>query len=616
MNLILKNIIFTFLCMNFLSAQIILDDKSKEIVLLNKSDIYFDKSNKETIETLIQKPTLFESYHNDYINNGLDNKYPVWIKFTLFNPTSKIQNRTISIDEIQIEHLELYTVKEGKVLDMKQAGSLHREEFKGILRPNFNIFIPPQEELVYYLKVYTPSFGLFFKVMLSSYEDFIYSDIKYHLIWAVFIVIILTVFIYNIFIFLLTRDSIYFYYALYILGILSLKKVHYLILLHIFPMHDPSAIALEISLIVYFTNFMAITMILFTQNFLETKHYPRLNQFLNFLLIVIIIHSLVTSPTFLNYQDVALFYLLLLFFFFLVGLYTLYKKNKNALYFVFGWGLSVAAWVSTLLHGLGIWSVKYKFYYITETFIVLEVFLFSYAIAKYIRKLNIAKEQLSQELVEQKKNENIRLEHEVTEKTAYLNSELKTNTFLLQELNHRVKNNMQFITSLYALKLGDNMDVQDKLRDVERKVLAMSQVHQMLYTQKNLDHIEADDYFETIIRNIQEGFNKENIKFIYNIQITLKLEEAIYCGLIVNELVTNAVKYAFPNKKGEITIILTEDDDFKYLKVGDNGIGIQKNDTGGFGQILIETLATQQLNGKVHINTTNGTQVEIFFPKI
>lgn len=176
---------------------------------------------------------------------------------------------------------------------------------------------------------------------------------------------------------------------------------------------------------------------------------------------------------------------------------------------------------------------------------------------------------------------------------------------------------MQFITSLYALKLGYNNDIQDKLRDVERKVLAMSQVHQMLYTQKNLNYIQADDYFETIIKNIQESFNQENIQFIYNIRATLSLEEAIYCGLIVNELVTNAVKYAFDNKnKGEIIITLTEDNDYKYLKVQDNGVGIQKNSKSGFGQMLIETLATKQLGGKISIDTTNGTTTEISFQKI
>jgi len=616
MKIILKTIIILFLSMSFLTAQIILDNQEKEIILLNQSEVYFDKTNKKSIDIIIQNPKLFQRYYKEYINNGLNNKYPVWVKFTLYNSTSKVIQRTLSIDELVLEHIELYTVKDNKVLRKEKDGSLNKEEFKGILMPNFKIEIPPNEKRDYYLKVFTLNYALSFKATLSTDKDFIYKDIKHHLVLALFIALLLMVFIYNLILFFLTKDSIYFYYALFVLGILAPIKAHYLLWLHIFPMHELSFITKEISLKVYYTNFTTFTMLLFTQKFLQTKQYPKLHMFLNILIAIIIIHSFLTSQTFLRYQDVVPFYFFLLVFSFFIGFYAFYKRNKNALYFLFGWGLSIFAWVVALLHSFNIWNIKYDFYYIVQALFTLEVFLFSYAISQHIKRLNNEKEELSQKLIEQKENENIKLEKSVKEKTHNLNEELKTNKFLLQELNHRVKNNMQFITSLYALKLGDNVDIQEKLQDVERKVHAMSQVHQMLYRQKNLNYIKADNYFETIIKNIQESFNQEFIKFIYKIQITLNLEEAIYCGLIVNELVTNAIKYAFPNNKGEITIILTEDQNYKYLTVEDNGQGIGKNDTGGFGQMLIETLTTQQLNGKVHTDTTQGTKIEISFPKL
>jgi two-component sensor histidine kinase len=615
MQKIFKSIFLTLFLMNCLYGDITIDESVQEVVLLNKSKIYLDTSDKENINSLISKPELFIPHDKEYINYGINKntKHPLWIKFILLNTTSQTIHRTLSFDEYFLEHIELYIVKNKKVLEKRVTGSSHRKEFSGIIRAHFQLEILPNTSKTYYVKVFTPGHPLAFKAMLTTYETFIYEDIKYHVIWALFICILVSVLIYNLILFFLTKDSIYFYYALYILGILAVKRVHYLLLLYIFPMHDPNVVEKELSLIVYGTNFTALTMILFTQHFLQTKAYPRLHKFLNFLIGVIFVHSIVTTADFLNYHDIALFYLFITIFLYFVGFYALYKKNKNASYFIFGWGLSVFAWFSALLNGMNIWNNRYDFYYMTETFIVLEVFLFSYAIAKYIRKLTHDKEKLSKKLIEQKEDENIRLEKVVNEKTEHLDTELKKSTFLLQELNHRVKNNMQFITSLYALKLGDNVDIQEKLQDVERKVQAMSQVHQMLYTQKNLDHIEADNYFETIIQNIQAGFNQENIKFIYNIQISLNLEEAIYCGLIVNELVTNAVKYAFPDNKGKITIVFTEDEDFKYLKVHDNGVGIQKNDTSGFGQILIETLAVEQLGGEVYTDTTNGTQVEIKF---
>jgi len=615
MKIILKSIILFVLFIHYANAKAIIND-DKKVIVFEKSEIYYDKSNQENIDTLIQKPELFQAYHKEYINNWLQNQYPVWIKFTLVNPTLNTLDRTLSFDEYFIEHIELYTTKDNIVLDKKLAGYKHREKFNGIIQPHFELELPPNTETTYYIKVFIPSYSTSFKATLSTYESFINEDIKYHLMLALFICILVTVCIYNFILFFLTKDSIYFYYALYILGILAAKRVHFLITLYIFPLEDPSVVQQEIDLIIYGTNFTALSMILFTQHFLHTKSYPKLHTSLNFFIGLILVHSVVTSPTFLTYNEIAVFYLFLMLYLFFIGFYALYKKNKNALYFIFGWGLSVFAWISITLNSMNIWNFRYDFYYLTELLIVIEVFLFSYVIAKNIKELNNDKMQLSQKLVEQKENENIRLEKEVNEKTAHLNEELKTNTILLQELNHRVKNNMQFITSLYALKLGDNVDVQDKLQDVERKVLAMSQVHQMLYTQKNLNYIQADDYFETIIKNIQESFNQENIKFIYDIQINLNIEEAIYCGLILNELVTNAMKYAFAQNKGEIRIALSEDKDCKYLKVQDNGMGIQKDSKSGFGQMLIETLATKQLGGKISIDSTNGTTTEISFQKI
>lgn len=616
MKILLKNFIILLLFTSFLTAQIILDNETKEIVLLNKSEIYFDKTNSESINLLIKKPELFKSYHKEYINNGLKNKHPIWVKLTLYNNSPKVIHRTLSIDELKLEHIELYVVKDNKVLYKKKDGSLNKKEFKGILMPNFKIEVPPHEKRDLYLRVFTSNYALSFKALLTTDEDFIYKDIKHHLVLAIFVTLLLSVFIYNLILFFLTKDSIYFYYALFVLGVLAPIKAHNILWLHIFPMHDPSFILKELSLKVYYTNFTSLTMLLFIQKFLQTNQYPKIHMFLNFSIAMIIIHTFLTSPTFLSYQVVVPFYLFLLITSLCIGCYALYKKNKNALYFTFAWGLSILAWIAALLHGFNIWSIQYDFYYISQTLLTIEVFLFSYAISQYIRRLNKEKEGLSQKLIEQKENENIKLEKTVKEKTHDLKEELETNKFLLQELNHRVKNNMQFITSLYALKLTENEEVQEKIQDIERKVQAMSQVHQMLYTQKNSNYIKADSYFESIIKNIKESFYSEDIKFIYDIQITLNLEEAIYCGLIVNELVTNAIKYAFEKNKGEITIILKEDQSYKYLNVEDNGKGISENDMSGFGQMLIETLATQQLNGKVDIDATYGTKVMVSFPKL
>ena len=609
--------IFLLLFINSLHADIKIDNSSKQIIVLNKSEIYYDEKNEENINTLIKRPELFHPFKKEFINYGLKNKSPIWVKFTLHNISSKTIQKTISIDELRLEHIKLFTVKDNKIINSQKSGSFHRKKFNGILMPHFNVQLLPNEKKTFYLKVFSPSYALAFKALITTYENFIYKDIKYHLIWGIFIGILITILIYNFFLYLLTTNSLYFYYSLYILGILASRKVHYLIWLHIFPMHDPSAVEKEISLIVYYTNFTVLTMALFTQHFLQTKLYPKLHRFLNFIIIIIVLHSFITSPSFLSYQDIAPLYLILIIFYFCIGFYALYKKNKNAPYFILGWSLGLLAWIFALLHGLNIWSVKYEFFYITETLITIEVFFFSYAISQYIKELNKEKEFLSQKLITQKENENILLEKKVKEKTSNLNNELEKNRFLLQELNHRVKNNMQFITTLYSLKLenANEKNIQEKLRDIERKIFAMSQFHQMLYKEKNIKSIDATVYLKKIIETIKNSFDLYDVSFTFNIDAKLEIEEAIYCGLIVNELVTNAMKYAFPKNKGNIEITLTEDEKFKYLKVKDSGIGIQNNSSNGFGQTMIEILAKEQLNGTIDTYIENGTKIEIVFPK-
>lgn len=615
---IFKTLVLCLLFINSLYANEVIDATAEEIVFLKHSQVYFDKKNKETIDTLMGQPNLFTPYNKEYMNIWLHYQNPIWIKVTFFNPTSKTLHRTLGFDEYFLENIELYITKNDVVLEKKRAGYLHRQKFNGIIQSHFQLEIPSHTKMTYYIKVFTPSYPTSFKCTLFSDEKFIYDDIKYHVVLALFICILVTVCLYNFILFFLTKDGIYFYYALYILGILAAKRVHFLITLYLFPMENLDIVEKEISLIIYGTNFTALTMILFTQHFLKTKAYPKIHKSLNFFIGLILIHSIVTSSTFLTYSDIAFFYLFIIVYLFYIGFYALYKKNKNALYFVFGWGLSVLAWINTILNSMNIWNSRYEFYYITETLIVIEVFIFSYVIAKYIKELNNDKEQLAQSLIEQKENEKLKLKKRVEEKTKDLNKELKTNQFLLQELNHRVKNNMQFITSLYSLKLSNSNEsnIQERLEDVQRKVHAMSQLHELLYSQVNLRCIDATKYFKTIVQTIKNSFQSDKVSFIFNINSCLEIEEAIYCGLIVNELVTNAVKYAFEKEEGEVIITLSENEQYKYLRVKDNGVGMKPNSpSNGFGQTLIEILAVEQLGGEVKVTNKHGTEIQISFKK-
>jgi len=350
---------------------------------------------------------------------------------------------------------------------------------------------------------------------------------------------------------------------------------------------------------------------LFIQSFLNTKQYKRIDKILLFYIISL---SLLIVINFLDGFGLLSFsihycYTLVLFLFFIIC-YSVYQKNRQAYFIILGWLMMLISMVFVFFSTEGIYNFLSYYPYTMETGVFLEAILFSFALADRIKTLQ-------KKLSLQQQSERQRLKSEVEAKTKDLNLALDEKEILLRELLHRIKNNMQFIISLYALKLenANESNIEEKLQDVERKVLAMSEVHQLLYNQENIHDIEATQYFKKVVQMIQYSFASEDIDFIFEIHTKLEMEEAIYCGLIVNELVTNSVKYAFENTKGIITISLNADEKYKYLVIQDNGNGLKDKNNKGFGMVMIETLSTNQLNGKVKTFNANGLKTEVIFPK-
>jgi two-component sensor histidine kinase len=201
-----------------------------------------------------------------------------------------------------------------------------------------------------------------------------------------------------------------------------------------------------------------------------------------------------------------------------------------------------------------------------------------------------------------------------------LNTELdaknKQNELLLKEIHHRVKNNLEMVKSLIALqsaKLEDGASKEAMLAS-QNRVQSMGIIHQKLYQGENLGSIEMKDYFINLGEGVLDTFNaEEKVKIECAMDdLNLDVDTAVPIGLIVNELLTNALKYAFPEgAKGQINISLVKENNDLLLKVTDNGIGKtegSKPKGTGFGTQLIQLL-TQQLNGTISEDYKNGTAV-------
>jgi two-component sensor histidine kinase len=199
---------------------------------------------------------------------------------------------------------------------------------------------------------------------------------------------------------------------------------------------------------------------------------------------------------------------------------------------------------------------------------------------------------------------------------------LDHNRTLLREVNHRVKNNLAVVVSLLHLQSSQVKDPRDAdlFREAEQRVKVMTKIHELLYRSITLNEVSAGEFFTSIAGQLIRSYCRPEIALQVQCgDLNLDLETVIPCGLIVNELVSNALKYAFPgDMRGTIEIGLVRDDaDFLVLTVRDDGIGLpdgfDPQQSESLGLVLVTSLAVQ-LQGKLVTTRDGGTGFVIRFP--
>jgi PAS domain S-box-containing protein len=201
---------------------------------------------------------------------------------------------------------------------------------------------------------------------------------------------------------------------------------------------------------------------------------------------------------------------------------------------------------------------------------------------------------------------------------------LKEKEILLREIHHRVKNNMQIISSLLGLQAESIKEKRylDMINDSRNRIMSMYMVHEKLYRSPDLEKIEFTKYISDLANGLLQSYGVKTSTVDLNINVndtSLGIDFAIPCGLIINELVTNSLKYAFPDgRKGKINLSLQPlDENMFELVVSDNGAGIPRDvdfrKTESLGLRLVTILAENQLQGQVDLNRNGGTEFRIKF---
>jgi two-component sensor histidine kinase len=196
--------------------------------------------------------------------------------------------------------------------------------------------------------------------------------------------------------------------------------------------------------------------------------------------------------------------------------------------------------------------------------------------------------------------------------------------WLLKEMHHRVKNNLQIVISLLNTQSAylENKDALMAIQNSQHRMYAMSLIHQKLYQTDNLSQVDISWYIHELIRYMKESFEiDEKINFVIETQkMYLDIGQAVPMGLIINEALNNAIKYAFPlDRKGEIFISLknTESNTYQFI-IEDNGAGLPDHfeDTkrSSLGMNLMIGL-TDQIDGTFDMKNDNGVKIKITFTK-
>lgn len=230
-----------------------------------------------------------------------------------------------------------------------------------------------------------------------------------------------------------------------------------------------------------------------------------------------------------------------------------------------------------------------------------------------LRKITAFRDDLDHEVQERKK---IELE---------LKDSLKEKEVLLKEVHHRVKNNMQIIQSLLSLQNNkiENFEFKEAIQDSSNRIRSMALVHETLYRSEDFSNLNLYTYFESIIHGLFRIYNTPDKTIDWNVEVDsvdLDLDKSIACGLIINELVTNSLKYAFTNvTNGNVNIRLSMQDPGEVrLTVLDDGIGLPEGmDTqriNSIGLQIVRLLSEDQLDGRIDIFNDNGVTFDIRFP--
>ncbi len=588
-----------FLLLHLSLDAITLDEKSSNIDVLANSSILYDETNSLFFEDI--KKMKFQKSSLSIINLGIAPDTALWIRFTLQNSTDKVLYKTLEYANPETEEIDFFSDNQ-HIKD----GMFHHRKNRRAINPAFEIELQPYEEKLIYIKAHCKISTMIAKLTLWNNVDFIHQNFEHKLFVFLFFSVIATLFLYNLMLYIFTKDMAYFYYIAYLFSMMFFQSV-YLGVAQLYFFNNEVSIFITKGTIGYIS-LLVIPIILFTMEFLNTQQFKKLHKFLKSFLYILPIITILSFNNFLFDLHIMLVFFPLAFMLIFTGIYAYISGVEEAKFYLVGWSALIISLALSVYQSIG-GTLNYK--YMNELAFMFEAFMFSIALAHKIKIITRAKHLADEKLIAFQRGEQELLQNLVNAKTKELRSSLEEKEILYKELNHRVKNNLQMILSLIELQINkaSGSDTKEELRVTKNRISSIAELYEILHLKEELQNFQTLSYFSSIVKTIQKNFTQK-VEIKYDIQHNVTLNHAIYSGLILNELVTNSFKYAF-KISGIINISTYIKDGVSYMVVKDNGVGFNTNNSSSLGLIIVETLTKKQLQGNLIIESQNGVCVTI-----
>ncbi len=588
------------------------------IPLLLYSNIDISKSNTQSIlefsNILITdknvsfkkiKTLTFVPYSKHHINLGAIKK-AVWLKFTIKNDSNYTITKKLVVSSPLIEELILYGGKK----EYSGILSMHKDS----LYHTFTISLKPKQSQIFYLKAIA-NYSLFdFSLYLKDFNKTVNNDRNELLKNIFFLGVISALMIFSILITLYIRDISFAFYGLYLFAIIiqqiSYTGLNRFILPNNLLIYDLHISSIKVALLI-------ITGSIFAISFLRLKNFPKLLKLYLFLIVAATLECFLKQNSAIGIYSPILTGAMFITINLLTAIYVYFKGIKEARLYIVGFCAVFLAYLFMIIDALGVISIMEKHHNLLLISSSIEALFLLLAFADRYMILRKQKDDLSNKLIFEIESRNKEIEQQVVIKTKELSLAVEEKELLLKELNHRVKNNLQIILSMINLQKSSikNKDAKDSCYKIEQRINAIAHTYSSLVAGNRFKNVDMKKYLNSLLSDLKSFFNNLNIKITTEINLNLNLKEAVYVGIIINELVTNSFKYAFDEfKQGEIIIKLYSQNDKNILEVIDNGKGFDKNTkTDSLGLKLINILAQSQLNGEIIFDTKNKTHCKIIF---